>query len=260
VGDDELVTAMVGEAVQPVRNVDARSGSRPVLTISGACLRAAGEGSGLQGVDLEVGEGEILGIAGVAGNGQRELADVITGCARPHAGFVEVDGVRPDPGEPRAFRAAGVVHVPADPLRELVVPGLTLAEHAALWEAAGRQRGWRFDVKGAGKRLEDLSGGNIQRVALTLALGNSAKVLVVSYPTRGLDVRTTEATRGLLLSARASGAAVVLISEDLDELMSLSDRIAVLAHGRISGVLDGESAGRSELGHLMTRSPVEVAS
>jgi simple sugar transport system ATP-binding protein len=217
-------------------------------------------------------------VAGVAGNGQRELSDVLTGATRPHAGTVLIDGVRPTPGDPRAFRTAGVVSVAADPLRELVVPGLTLAEHAALWEAAGRTKRWRFDVKGAGqrlagngsrlelrlapsqRRLEELSGGNIQRVALTLALGSTAKVVVVSYPTRGLDVRTTEATRGLILAAREAGTAVVLISEDLDELLSLSDRIVVMARGTVSGILMGGATNRGELGHLMTRSPVEVAS
>lgn len=87
---------------------------------------------------------------------------------------------------------------------------------------------------------------------LTLALGDDARVLVVSYPTRGLDVRTTEMTRSLLLAARAAGTAVILISEDLDELMALSDRIAVLAHGRISGTVAGQAADRRGLGQLMT--------
>jgi general nucleoside transport system ATP-binding protein len=278
VDDDRLVTAMVGEAVRPVRNVAVATGLVPMLVATGLRMAAAGEGSGLQGVDLEVGAGEIVGVAGVAGNGQRELADILTGAARPDAGTVTVDGERPGAGDPRSFRSSGVVAVPADPLRELVVPGLTVAEHAALWEAAGAARGWRFDPKGAGRRLaadgerlglplaapgrrlDELSGGNVQRVALALALGRPAKVVVVSYPTRGLDVRTTEATRSLLLAARGAGAAVVLVSEDLDELMSLSDRIVVLAHGRVSGTVLGAAAERPELGHLMTGSPVGVAS
>ncbi|HEY3941722.1 MAG TPA: ATP-binding cassette domain-containing protein [Acidimicrobiales bacterium] len=272
VADDDLVNAMVGESVRPVHNAGEQPPSNvpPVLVARGLALTGVGEGSGLRGVDLSVGAGEILGVAGVAGNGQRELSDLLTGAARADAGSVSVGGVTLPNGGPRAFRGAGVVSVAADPLREFVVPGLTLAEHAALWEAAGSAHRLRFDVKGAtrrlgdkgrrlrlplapaGRRLDQLSGGNIQRVLLTLALGDPATVLVVSYPTRGLDVRTTEMTRSLLLSARAAGSAVVLISEDLDELMALCDRIAVLAHGAVSGVVPGRSADRRGLGQLMT--------
>jgi len=160
--------------------------------------------------------------------------------------------------------------VAADPLREFVVPGLSVGEHAALWEATGHKGRLRFDTKKASRKLRDdsdrvglmtasptrqlalLSGGNIQRVVLALTLGGVSKVVVVSYPTRGLDVLTTETTRMLLLQARDRGCAVVLISEDLDEILALSDRIAVLAHGRVSGVVLAREADRQLLGHLMT--------
>lgn len=226
-------------------------------------------GAGLRGLDLAVHAGEILGVAGVAGNGQQELADLLSGTVRADAGEVLV-GSRPMPtGNSRAFRAAGVVPVAADPLREFVIPRLTVAEHAALGKAAGHRRTLRFDVRGApgqlqtwgaqvglrpaaaSRRLDELSGGNIQRVLLTLAFGEPARALVVSYPTRGLDVLTTETTRALLLAARDAGAAVVLISEDLDELLALSDRIAVLHHGELAGVLPPAEADRGRLGHLM---------
>jgi simple sugar transport system ATP-binding protein len=272
VGDDELVNAMVGESVRPVHNQrDALDvGAPSAVVLEDVHLTGVGEGSGLRGVSLAVGAGEILGVAGVAGNGQRELSDLLTGAAHAAEGRITVGGSEMSKGGPADFREAGVVSVAADPLREFVVPGLTLAEHAALWEAAGSDRRLTFDVKGAakrlqakgerlrlplapaGRRLDQLSGGNIQRVLLTLALGDEAKVLVVSYPTRGLDVRTTEMTRSLLLTARQSGSAVILISEDLDELMALSDRIAVLAHGRISGIVEGQAADRRGLGQLMT--------
>jgi simple sugar transport system ATP-binding protein len=272
VGDDELVTAMVGESVRPVHNDrDAtEAADRPVVVAEDLHLTGVGEGSGLRGVSLSVGAGEIVGVAGVAGNGQRELSDLLTGAARAAQGRIAIGGTDLSDAGPADFRGAGVVSVAADPLREFVVPGLTLAEHAALWEAAGSTHRLKFDVKGAstrlatkgdrlrlplapsGRRLDQLSGGNIQRVLLTLALGDDARVLVVSYPTRGLDVRTTEMTRSLLLSARQAGSAVVLISEDLDELMALSDRIIVLAHGRVSGEVAGEAADRRGLGQLMT--------
>ncbi len=276
ISDTDLVTAMVGEGVKPVRNdqVDEpRADGGPVIEARGLSLSAAGDGSGLRGVNLAVAAGEILGIAGVAGNGQQELADLLVGAAAPDAGLVLVRGEVMPGSDPRAFRQAGVVPVVADPVQEFVVPGLTIAEHAALWEAAGSGRSLKFDLRGgagkmrdageriglpladAGRQLQLLSGGNIQRVTLTLALDESPSVLVVSYPTRGLDVRTTEMTRGLLLRARAAGTAVVLISEDLDELLALSDRIAVLAHGQVSGIVAGAEADRIQLGHLMTAHP-----
>ncbi|MCU1493983.1 MAG: ATP-binding cassette protein [Acidimicrobiaceae bacterium] len=268
----DLVTAMVGESVEPVHNDGAETpDSSPVLELRGVALAGIGEGSGLRGLDLTVHAGEILGIAGVAGSGQRELADVAVGAAKADRGEVRVNGEPMAGGDPKSFRAAGVVSVAGDPLREFVVPGLSVAEHAALWEAmTSKRRGLHFDVRGAAKkvradaeraglkiaapdrRLGLLSGGNIQRVLLSLAFGDFASVIVVSYPTRGLDVLTTETTRALLLAARAAGSAVLLVSEDLDELLSLSDRIAVLAHGHCTGVVAAGSADRQSLGHLMT--------
>lgn len=273
IDDEVLVRAMVGEAVASVRNQDphAGAGETPLLEARAVSL------AGLQELDLDVARGEIVGIAGVAGNGQRELVDLLTGAARPERGQVLVGGAAPAPADPRGFRRAGVALVPADPLREFVIPGLSVAEHGALWNAAATARRLRFDVRRAAERLRDaaartglpiaaperrleqLSGGNIQRVALTLAFDEPAAVLVVSYPTRGLDVRTTERTRALLLEARAAGQGVVLVSEDLDELMALSDRIVVLAHGRAAGVVAGHGADRQRLGELMTGHAAEAA-
>jgi simple sugar transport system ATP-binding protein len=272
IDNDALITAMVGESVVPVRNAHAKAPSgAPTLDLRGVVVDGIGHGSGLRGVDLQIHPGEILGIAGVAGNGQRELADVAVGATAPASGEVRVGGVLMPGADPRAFRGAGVVSVAGDPLREFVVPGLSIAEHASLWDAmANGRRGLRFDLRGAvrklgrsndkaglniassERRLALLSGGNIQRVLLTLAFGEDAKLVVVSYPTRGLDVLTTETTRSLLLAARESGAGVLLISEDLDELLALSDRIAVLAHGHCTGILDAAAADRQALGHLMT--------
>ncbi|MHB1785001.1 MAG: ABC transporter ATP-binding protein [Acidimicrobiales bacterium] len=270
ISDEELVRAMVGVDVEAVRNTE-RDGVRrePVLELRGLRLVSLSEGSGLNGVDLTVGAGEILGVAGVAGNGQRELADVASGAAAPDEGQVLVDGREIRANGPSAFRRAGVCCVAADPLREFVVPGLTVGEHASLWEAAGTgrmrfYRAWaesklRDDAERSGlaiaapdRRLDQLSGGNIQRVLLTLAFGAGGRALVASFPTRGLDVLTTETTRGLLLAARERGRAVLLISEDLDELLALSDRIAVLAHGRVAGVVAATTTDRQTLGRLMT--------
>ena len=272
ISPEDLVTAMVGESVTPVRNAGSLpTAAEPVLELRGVAL-AGREGSGLKGIDLKVLPGEILGVAGVAGNGQGELADLVVGASRPDRGEVLVGGVAMA-ADPRRFRASGVVSVAADPVREFVVPGLTVAEHGALWGAMARlARRLRFDVRRATTTLREtseriglrvapahrqlhlLSGGNIQRVLLTLAFSEPAKVVVVSYPTRGLDVLTTETTRALLLAARDAGSAVVLVSEDLDELLALSDRIAVLNHGECTGVVLARDADRRSLGRLMTES------
>ncbi len=268
--NEDLVTAMVGESVTPVRNTNERpSEDSPVLELRGVSLAGVATGSGLRDANLKIYAGEILGVAGVAGNGQRELADLMVGVAAPDSGDVTLNDVVMN-ADPRAFRESGVVSVAADPLREFVVPGLSVAEHAALWDATGTKGRLHFDsrksakklransqrtglkIADPGRQLSLLSGGNIQRVLLTLALDENAKVIVVSYPTRGLDVLTTETTRALLLEARERGCSVVLISEDLDEILALSDRIAVLAHGHVTGVVSASTADRQSLGHLMT--------
>jgi simple sugar transport system ATP-binding protein len=266
ISDPDLVTAMVGESVEVITNAGNATGTVPRLELQG--VRLAGSTGGLRTTDLIVRVGEILGVAGVAGNGQREFSDLITGAATPDAGEIILDGVKVDGAGPSKHRELGVVTVAADALREFVVPGLTIAEHAALWTHAGGGRG--FDARKAAdalthvndevglnianpsRRLDQLSGGNIQRVMLTLALGTPAKLLVVSYPTRGLDVLTTETTRRLLMQARDDGTTVIVISEDLDELLQISDRIAVLAHGSIAAVVDAAAADRRSLGVLMT--------
>jgi simple sugar transport system ATP-binding protein len=272
ISNEDLITAMVGESVETVRNTEGvRESDTPMLALTGVSLAGVADGGGLRSLDLTVYAGEIVGIAGVAGNGQSELADIAVGAAAQSRGTVSINGKELTPGDPRVFRAAGVVAVSGDPIRDFVVPGLSVAEHAALWTSmANPGRRLRFDVRTASRkvqadaqrvglkiassdrRLALLSGGNIQRVLLTLAFGEDASVLVVSYPTRGLDVLTTERTRGLLLAARGAGMAVLLVSEDLDELLALSDRIAVLAHGSCAGIVDAKSADRQSLGRLMT--------
>lgn len=270
--DEQLVLAMVGETVEVTRNNAASdTESRPIaMQLSKVRVAGVGGGTGLRETDLTVYAGEVLGVAGVSGNGQRELADLIVGAVRTDGGQIELGGKPVSAAGPGAFHAAGVVSVPADPLREFVIPGLTIGEHAALWDRAKSAGGGSFDTRASSKKLvengkrlglrlapptrqlDQLSGGNIQRVLLALALGETASVLVVSYPTRGLDVLTTETTRLLLLRARDAGAAVILVSEDLDEILRLSDRIAVMAHGHVSAIVRAADSDRQSLGKLMT--------
>ncbi|WP_456820612.1 ABC transporter ATP-binding protein [Cellulomonas sp. URHB0016] len=271
--DAELVRAMVGTSVKPVERRPARADepaeAPAVVSLRGASVLRPNGVLGLDGVDLDVRAGRILGVAGIAGAGQGELADLLVGVASLRSGSMEVPGLDARGTGTGDLRVAGVVDVVANPVHDYVVRGMTISDHAALWEAttAGRSR---FDVRGAVKsfvrrneraglraadpsrRLDQLSGGNIQRVLLTLALTEDAKLVVASYPTRGLDVLTTERTHELLLEARDRGEAVVLVSEDLDQLLALCDEVVVLHHGRVAGTVRAVDADRDQLGLLMT--------
>lgn len=267
--DDELVAAMVGRTVAalPAARAAVRTGRSPALELRGVTVRKHREVPTLSDVDLAVGAGELVGVAGVAGNGQRELCEVALGLLAPTNGEVRIGGTLVD--TPRAAIVAGGRGVPEDPISDAVVPGLSVAEHVALADLAAYRKGvgvdWRkvnddlarLDGRtglqmAAGRRIVGtLSGGNIQRVMLVRALGATAILVVAAYPCRGLDIASTRRTQELLLEQRAAGAGVLLISEDLDELVELSDRLAVMHGGHIAGVVDPRTADRYEIGRLM---------
>ncbi|CAB5064982.1 unannotated protein [freshwater metagenome] len=223
----------------------------------------------LSDINLRVRSGEILGIAGVSGNGQRELAEVISGLRQPSQGAVTVCG-RPTVGlGARATRQAGLAYVPEDRLGTGLAPSLSMVDNLLLT----RDRGFLVDRKSAFKEAEEfitkleiktpgpltptrkLSGGNAQKVLLARELfsTDSSRVLIVCSPTRGLDVGAVEAVHALLDEARKNGKAILLISEDLDEVMTLADRVLVLYRGSIvleaKGVADDfEKVGRAMAG------------
>lgn len=225
----------------------------------------------LVGVDLDVAPGEILGIAGVAGNGQRELAEVVTGLRRVTGGTVGVGEREITNASVAAIAAEGVAHVPEDRLADGLIPGLDLARNAILREyqrppiargaflvpkaiAEFADRLIReYDVKAPGRqtRLRLLSGGNQQKLLLARELSGEPKVIVAVHPTRGVDVGATETIHRLLREQQQRGAAILLISEDLDELLALSDRIAVLYSGRVMGTVAVADAELARLGAWM---------
>ncbi|WP_147102782.1 ABC transporter ATP-binding protein [Nesterenkonia populi] len=270
--DDALVTAMVGRTVDPL--MDERppvAEAVPAITLDGAEVRRKDGTTALDRVDLNVLPGEILGVAGVAGNGQDELVDVLAGARTLDAGRLQIVGGTQASGRPGQFRGRGVVAVVPNPVHQFVVPGLSIAEHNALWEQAAGEPGSLSKAAGRFKEragrvglpvaephrtLADLSGGNIQRVLLTLAFSSDPVVLILAYPTRGLDVATAQQTREAILEARRAGAAVVVVSEDLDELTALSDRVVVLSEGRVSGELSRGEIDRSAIGAFMTSTEV----
>jgi ABC-type uncharacterized transport system ATPase subunit len=275
--DGELIEAMVGRTVRalPAERAPAPVGRPPALSLRGIGIRDGRRGTVLADVTLDVGAGELVGVAGVAGNGQLPLYEVVLGLRPPTTGTVSIAGRELSPVNPRRALAAGAIGVPEDPVRDSVVPGLTVHEHLALDDLPAVRRGlgidWakvrqryreRNDAAGlraadGGRTLGSLSGGNIQRVMLVRALGTAASLVVAAYPSRGLDIATTRRTQELLLERRAAGAGVLLISEDLDELFELSDRIAVLHAGRLAGIVDPAVVDRYEVGRLMLGAEAE---
>jgi simple sugar transport system ATP-binding protein len=272
VDDPALIEAMVGRRVPalPSQRVAPRDDDPPALVLDDVTVGGGRERPALNHVSLAVRRGELLGIAGVAGNGQLALYESILGLRALTTGSIAIDGVTLPRHDPRATRAAGVVGVPEDPVEEAVVPGLDVAAHIALGDLPKFRRGlsinWRrvrkhtneiseaTDLRMAASHREmaSLSGGNIQRVILGRAFTtDGCKVLVAAYPSRGLDIATTRRTQELLLEQRAAGVGVIVISEDLDELMELSDRIAVMHAGNVTGIVEPPSTDAYEIGRLM---------
>ncbi len=225
----------------------------------------------VSGVSLTVRSGEIVAIAGVDGNGQRELVDAITGMRAPASGRVRVDGREIAGQGVRAATEAGIAHIAEDRhLRGLVLP-FTLAENLALREYRSPQcsaRGWmrlahlreragrllsEFDVRGGGpdSYAAALSGGNQQKVAVAREIASNPKVLVAHQPTRGLDVGAIEFVHGRLIEERDKGRAILLVSLEYEEVRALADRILVIYEGRIVGEFSPD-VSEEELGMAMT--------
>ncbi len=273
-----LATLMVGRDVQFDRRTETHVvvDAGPIVQLRGVCAEGDDGRVALHDLDLDLFPGEILGIAGVAGNGQRELADVLGGTRRLSAGTVVVDGDVLVSGQPVAFSNAGVAYVPEDRLGTGLAPSLSIADNIALrsyrtapvarppfirrkWlRAHTRELLQRYDVKAPGPDtpVRKLSGGNIQKVLLAREFESKPKVLVAASPTRGLDVGAIETVRAFLIDAATQRTGVVLVSEDLDEVLAMSDRIAVMYEGRIVGIVDGADADAAELGFMMAGSPI----
>jgi general nucleoside transport system ATP-binding protein len=232
------------------------------------------QGPALDVASLEVRGGEIVGIAGVAGNGQSELVAVVAGLRAPSAGTVEVDGREPGGRRRRGARSqvdAGVALVPEDRTKVGVVGDLSVARNLALrhahrrpfargmwidWQAVGRVSegavaAYDIATPSTGTPARLLSGGNVQKVILARELDRDPGVVVAVHPTYGLDVAATSQTHERLLAAAGRGAAVLLVSEDLDEVLSLSDRVAVLAGGRVVATMAAADADPEALGLAM---------
>jgi general nucleoside transport system ATP-binding protein len=236
-------------------------------------LRAQGDRGRecLCGVSLDVRGGEIMGVAGVSGNGQRELAQCLAGLRPVTAGQVALDGQDITHAHVRGRLAAGQAFIPEERMRDGGIRDFSVLENAFLqdhtapqftrgifmdfkaMETHARDLVKRFNIKTPSLEtpLKNLSGGNIQKLIMARELARQPKVLIAAQPTRGVDIGATEYIHQRLLEQRGNGTAILLISEDLDEIQALSDRIAVMYEGRIMGVFNRGEASPEMLGLLM---------
>jgi ABC-type uncharacterized transport system ATPase subunit len=264
-----LAATMVGRDV-PVSRREPQPRGASALLLRGVSVPGAAGRVGLRDIVLDVHQGEIVGIAGVSGNGQAALAALIAGMAPAVAGSATLFGA-PLEASPRAAVRAGIARIPEDRHHEGIVGSLSIAENLvieALGEPTVQRWGllrWKairdrasaaiaaFDVRcpGPDTPVRLLSGGNIQKVILARELGRDPKLVLANQPTRGLDVGATAEVHRRLLEARGRGTGVILISEDLDELLALSDRIGVMAQGTLSDLEPVETLSLERLGLLM---------
>jgi simple sugar transport system ATP-binding protein len=268
-----LAALMVGREIAEVRPREEPrllSDTR-MLEVEGLTVPGDRGEIAVKDVSFSIREGEIVGVAGVAGNGQRELAEALSGMRRIGAGSVIVAGRRLHGGDAREAIRAGVAHVPEDRLGTGLAPSLSVTSNVVMKTyrrrslshgpllALRRMRDValriirRYDVKTPGPEtpVRNLSGGNLQKLVLGREFEDDPIVLVVAQPTRGLDVGAIETVHDYLRGAAARGVSILLLSEDLDEIRGLSDRILVVYEGRIVGELDPATATVEEIGYLM---------
>lgn len=264
----ELAAMMVGRETFGVARAESETTTqKPALEIINLCANDDKHLPVLKNVSLTVYEGEILGIAGVGGNGQKELAETICGVRQPTAGKILVEGQDVTGKSPSELTRAGLGRIPED-RHEGMVMHLTVTENLVLEHLDEFTRNGTLDHKAIRQYADDLiqkfqikakpnditrtlSGGNMQKVLLARVLARQPKVIIAPQPTRGLDIGATDYVRQQLLEQRQRGAAILLISEDLDEILALSDRIAVIYEGEIVGTLPASEATPERLGLLM---------
>lgn len=271
---DELSRYMIGRELKESYDMDRPAGQQVLLELKGVSLPARRRGHALHEIDLQLHRGEILGIAGVEGNGQKELAELIVGIQKAAHGSIVLEG---EPLRGRSVRQRyerGVVYISEDRLQDSLVMDMDITDNLMLREygrppyAKGgllRRRAMvqsaralmeRFQVRASGVSGEAtavrlLSGGNQQKLIVAREVHDRAKVVVASQPTRGLDIGATEFVRERLVEQRNQGKGVILISADLEEIMALSDRVAVIFGGRIVGILSRAEATVEQIGLLM---------
>ena len=267
----EIAALMTGHEVETNANTEEQSDLSPALTISDLCVRSDRGFLALDHFNLEIRSGEILGLAGVSGNGQRELAEAINGIRKTESGSIRFFGKEIRNMTPGQIIKLGMGYIPEERNTEGIVPSMSVKENMILKDSETEQfsRGHilrnkvieessnkakdDFDIRcpGIHTAAGSLSGGNIQKVILAREISRNPKFLVCVYPIRGLDMGAAEFIHRELLKLRKNGVGILLISEELEEIMNLSDRIAVIFKGQNQKVLTRGEASTSRLGILM---------
>ena len=265
-----LATMMVGAEIAAPAAAKARPGD-VLLRLEGVSTAPQGSRPGLRDVDLSLRAGQILGLAGVSGNGQGALADLLSGLGTPVSGELRIAGKAPAAWSPREALAARIGRIPEDRHRTGTIADFSLTENAVLESyahAPASRRGWmdwraarrdaeaiiaKYDVRcpGPETRIRLLSGGNMQKLILGRVLEAAPRIILANQPVRGLDIGAVTYVQKQLIAARDGGAAVLLISEDLDEVLTLSDVIRVISDGRLSPEFARGEKTPAELGQWM---------
>jgi simple sugar transport system ATP-binding protein len=266
-----LAQMMVGRSVVLEVDKGVANPGKPVLTVKGLEVFDDRNLLAVKGIDLEVRSGEILGIAGVEGNGQRELVEAICGMRLRAKGEVLVSGVATKDMHPHAVHESGLSHIPEDREKHGLVSSYSIADNLILnqFDQEPFARGWfrnmgeirknadllveKFDIRTTSPAAlaSSLSGGNKQKVVIARELSQELQVLVAAQPTRGVDVGSIEFIHNQIVAARDAGSAVLLVSAELDEVLGLADRVAVMYAGKIVKILDEKDAERNKVGRLM---------
>jgi simple sugar transport system ATP-binding protein len=267
----QMASLMTGHEVKLARNSEKKHATAPALILKDLNVRSDRGFLALNGFNLTINRGEIMGLAGVSGNGQKELAQVINGLRKAESGSIVLLGKELLGLTPGQIIEKGMGYIPEDRNTEGIVPSFSIKENLILKDAdsslfsshhllnhhiveenADKLVG-NYDIRCAGTSISagSLSGGNIQKVILARELTRAPKFLIAVYPTRGLDLGAAEFIHDRLLEIRKKGTGILLISEELDEIMRLSDRISVIFKGQIQGILDAKTATRKQIGLLM---------
>ncbi len=251
--ESQLVETMMGAKPMPSVKRKNEAHRECLLEVNGLTVSGDHGQIVLEDVNLFLHRGEIVGVAGISGNGQRELVETLFGLRHTHTGHIHLDGEDITNERPAALLEMGMAFVSEDPVKESVIPGFSILEHMVLGGLPMTPRGlgvdWgttlrmleesedvrRLKLADPARSASELSGGNIQRMVLSRALLRNPRVLLVSYPSRGLDIGTTKAVQQILSALADQGSTILLISEDLTELFELSDRLVVLANRKLLG-------------------------
>jgi general nucleoside transport system ATP-binding protein len=268
--ESDLATMMVGRDVDLVVRKQAAKPGDAVLELSGLTLADERGVQTLDHVDLEVRAGEVVALAGVQGNGQTELAEALLGLSPVRSGTIQLDGKDITGVTPRQALRAGIAYIPEDRQREGLVLSMSIADNLVLdmhnlapyashgardlgeVHDSGERKLGEFDIRATSVEttVGTLSGGNQQKVVVARELSRPIRLLVAAQPTRGLDVGSIEYVHRRIIAERDRGVAVLLISSELDEILALADRVAVMCRGAIVGVVP-PSAGREQIGLMM---------